>query len=124
MHIILVDWKINCGEEKEFKRYWREDSCVADRSRMVGEFLSSISEVGDYPWITWDLSKDGDYTRFINVGLWADANAYEEQIRNYFNPNGEKKPFEFKIRQRALLSPKCWRMGDFQLATDDSDGVL
>lgn len=125
MHIILVDWKIIPGKEDDFKQYWRETLPVDDRSRMIGEFLSSVSKEDQYPWITWDLSEDGDYTRFINVGLWADAEAFQEQIGKYFNPvDGSTKPFEFKIRHRALLSPECWRMGDWNLPIHDSGGVL
>ena len=120
-----MDWKIIRGKENEFKQNWRAALTVDDRSRMIGEFLSSISKGDEYPWITWDLSEDRDYTRFINVGLWADAEAFQEQIGKYFDPaDGTKKPYEFEVRRRALLSPECWRMGDWNLPFHDSGGVL
>lgn len=124
MQIVLVDWKIILGKEEAFKQDWKTSLPVNDRARMVGEFLSVISEETKYPWITWDLTVCDKYTRFINVGLWADADAFQDQIGQYFNPDGGEKPYEFEIRRRALLSPECWRMGDWQLPVHDSGGVL
>jgi len=68
--------------------------------------------------------RDDEATRFINVGLWADAEAFHDQIGKYFNPAGGLLPFEFKLRLRALISPDCWRMGGWTLPTSDSEGVL
>lgn len=125
MHIVLVDWKINLGQEDEFKREWRSALPIYDRRRMTGEFLSEVcARDGSYPWITWDLAIDPRYKRFINVGLWADAEAFHAQVGRYFDPAGGKKPFEFELRQRALLRPDCWRMGDWPLPVHDSGGVI
>lgn len=124
MHIILVDWKIISGREEEFKAKWRSGLPVNDRSKMIGEFLSSVSRSDRYPWITWGLAEDGRYSRFINVGLWSDADAFHDEIGRYFNPEGGKMDFEFEVRTRALLTPECWRMGDWKLPIHDSGGVL
>lgn len=124
MQIVLVDWKIIPGQEDQFLQEWRSGLPVNDRSRMVGEFLSRVTRDERYPWITWDLTGDGNFARFINVGLWADAESFHEQIARYFNPAGGKKHFEFELRRRALLSPACWRMGDWPLPNHDSGGVL
>ena len=123
MQIVFVDWLINFGQEDEFKNYWRTAVPVNDRSKMVGEFLSEPTGIEKYPWITWDL-EHAEAKRFINVGLWADADAFHEQIGRYFKPNGNKLNFEFVIRRRALLTPACWRMGDWPLPIHDSGGVL
>lgn len=124
MQIILVDWKIIVGQENAFKQDWRTALPVNDRAKMIGEFLSVIPKEKKFDWITWDLAELDGYTRFINVGLWADADAFQEQIGQYFKPDGDKRPYEFKIRRRALLTPECWRMGDWKLPIHDSAGVL
>jgi len=127
MHIVLVDWKIIPGKETEeaFKKFWRSGLPVNDRSKMVGEFLSAVtSQSSEYPWITWNLADSDKYTRFVNVGLWADAAAFHGQIGQYFNPENGKMDFEFELRKRSLLSPECWRMGDWPLPKHDSGGVL
>lgn len=124
MQIVFVDWKIRIGEEESFKQDWKTGLPVNYRTQMVGEFLNVVPKNAKYEWITWDLAESGDYTRFINVGLWANAEAFQEQIGRYFNPESGKKPYEFELRRRALLSPECWRMGDWKLPLHDSGGVL
>lgn len=123
MQIVFVDWLIKKGQESEFKSHWRSALPVNDRSMMVGEFLSEPTGHEKFPWVTWDL-RDNDATRFINVGLWSNAEAFHEQIGRYFNPAGGLLPFEFELRRRALLTPACWRMGDWALPIHDSGGVL
>jgi hypothetical protein len=125
MHIVLVDWKIISGQEEDFLRAWRAEMTVNDRARMVGEFLSKVvPRSEEFPWITWDDLIDVTFTRFINVALWADAESFHDQIGRYFNPAGGKQPYEYELRRRALLSPGCWRMGDWRLPVHDSGGVL
>jgi hypothetical protein len=123
MQIVFVDWLIIKGQEKKFKDYWKAALPVEDRSMMVGEFLSEPTEHEKYNWVTWDLRRD-EATRFINIGLWASAEAFHDQIGRYFNPAKGKEDFEFKLRRRALLTPACWRMGDWALPIHDSGGVL
>ncbi len=123
MQIVLVDWFIKKGQESDFKAFWKCALPVEDRSMMIGEFLSEPTGHEKFEWVAWDLRK-ADATRFINVGLWASAEAFHDQIGRYFNPAGGEKPFEFKLRRRALLTPACWRMGDWRLPIHDSGGVL
>jgi hypothetical protein len=91
---------------------------------MIAEFLSEPTGNRNFSWITWDLRSDCGVTRFINIGLWADAQDFQAQIGRYFNPAGGKLDFEFELRRRALLTPRCWRMGDWRLPIHDSEGVL
>ena len=72
LQIVLVDWLIIKGAEPDFKKYWKEAGPVEDRSLMVGEFLSEPDGHEKFPWVTEDL-RNGDASRFINVGLWASA---------------------------------------------------
>ncbi|WP_372623380.1 hypothetical protein [Falsiroseomonas sp.] len=124
MRIVLVDWHITAGKEDDFLAYWRSALPIEDRSRMVGEFLSEPDGHGEFPWVTWDLRSQAGVTRFINVGLWADAEAFHDQVGRYFKPEGRKLPFEEELRRRALLKPRAWRMGDWRLPIHDSGGVL
>lgn len=124
MHIVFVDWKIIKGQENAFKDHWKVALPIQDRSRMVGEFLSEPTGHEHFPWITWDLRSQDGVTRFINVGLWADAQAFDDQAGKYFNPSNGILPFEFELRRRALLTPRCWRMGAWELPVHDSGGVL
>lgn len=124
MQIVFVHWKIIRGCEDAFKRHWRTGLPVNDRTGLVGEFLSEPSGHEKYNWVTWDLRGPDGCTTFINVGLWADAETFHDQIGQYFKPTKGKEDFEFELRQRALLAPACWRMGDWRLPIHDSSGVL
>lgn len=93
---------------------------------MIGEFLSQINQSSDFLWINWDLISEGspaDYTRYINVGIWSDAKAFEQEVSPYFDPAAGKLPFEFELRRRALLTPKAWRTGLAKLPLSDSYNV-
>ena len=77
---------------------------------IVREWWESFSASLPSPtvsWITWDRRGEGEVTRFINVGLWADAQEFHAQIGRYFNPAGGKLDFEFELRRRTLLAPRC-----------------
>ena len=124
MEIIFVHWQIIKGREKEFLEHWKSGLPVNDRAGLVGELLSEPSGHEKYDWVNWDLRGSDALTVFINVGLWANADAFHDQIGKYFNPAGGKFSFEHTIRKRALLTPKCWRMGDWKLPIHDSGGVL
>ncbi len=123
MHIVLVNWKIIPGEESDFELFWKTKVKVEDRSKMVGEYLSKVEPASAFNWITWDLEGAG-YTPYINVGIWADANDFHDQIKAYFKPTNGKADFEHELRTRALLAPELWRTGQFPLPSGDSPGVL
>jgi hypothetical protein len=125
MHILLIEWKIIPGKEDEFKDYWKTKVPVQDRTQLVGEFLSSVNaKTEEFPWVTWNSNKDSSFSHFINVALWANVGAFHRQIGKYFDPAKGKLDFEFELRRRSLLSPECWRMGDWNLPKHDSGGVL
>ena len=109
MHIILVHWKIRLGREEEFLRYWSTLSPVADRSGLIGEFLTRPDEPCPYPWINWHL--DPSYSSFFNVGLWATGAASEEQFGQYIDDTRPPMPFEAQRRARILVSACAWRTG-------------
>lgn len=130
MVIVLIKWKIRAGRKDidDFLNSWRQEAFVQDRRGLIGEFLSEVGTKACFPYITWDVS-DGDDERqeckvFINVGIWADADSFHEQIAQYFNDGNPPKEFEVEPRVRTVLTPKCWRMGDALLPKHDSGGVL
>ena len=76
--------------------------------------------------MTWEFDKaKGDtYKTFVNVAIWDNADAFQEQIGKYFNDDNPLKDFEAERRVRMVLEPVCWRMGDASLPKHDSGGVL
>jgi len=54
MRIVFVDWLIKKGQEPDFKDYWKSKLPIADRSKMIGEFLSQPAGHEKFPWVTWD----------------------------------------------------------------------
>ena len=128
MIIVLIKWKIENKQEKldAFQEFWKQEAVVQDRKGLVGEFLSEIGPRERYDYITWDFEKpEGDACKiFVNVAIWADAGAFQEQIGQYFNDNNPLKDFEAERRVRTVLEPTCWRIGDASLSKHDSDGVL
>jgi hypothetical protein len=124
MQIVFVHWRIIPGREKEFQQHWKFGLPVNDRTGLIGEFLSEPTGHEKYDWVTWDMRSSQRCTTFINVALWKDAETFHEQIGRYFNPERGKEDFEFELRERALLTPRCWRMGDWRLPIHDSGGVV
>ena len=128
MIIVLIKWKIENNQEQidAFQEFWKQEAVVQDRKGLVGEFLSEIGSRERYEYITWNFEKpEGDtYKIFVNVAIWADADAFQEQIGQYFNDKRPLMAFEAERRVRTVLEPACWRMGDASLAVHDSGGVL
>ncbi len=122
MHIILVDWRIRKGQEKLFVGFWKSDLHIENRSHMIGEYLSEVNKPGDFLWIDWNMLSDSNEqlcTRYINVGIWQHASAFEQEVGSYFRPVEGRMPFEFELRRRALLTPKAWRTGLASLPKGD-----
>jgi hypothetical protein len=101
-------------------RHWASHP---DCRRLLIQIVALHTGHEKFPWVTEDL-RNGGASRFINVGLWASAEAFHEQIARYFDPAAGKRSFEFELRRRALLTPACWRVGDWRLPIRDSSGVL
>ena len=125
MVIVLVHWKIKPNRVADFLEYWRKVATVQDRAGLIGEFLSEACHASEFPWITWDLTGHDDVHRsFINVGMWAKAEDFHDQIAKYFRDGASPQDFEHQPRVRTVLRPRCWRMGDSSLPVHDSGGTL
>jgi hypothetical protein len=127
MIVALIHWRIKADAEnvQTFLDFWRTQAKVNDRSGLVGEFLSEPGSVKQFPYITWHLDAEalGDHKPYVNVAFWSDAEAFREQIAQYFNDGAEMKPFEKYRRRRIVLKPDSWRMGNARLPEKDSEGV-
>ena len=127
MIIVLIQWKIKPAPKmvEKFLKFWKEAAVVSDRRGLIGEFLTDANSTAEYSWITWQLTGcEGKYRSFVNVGYWNSAKEFHAQIGKYFETSTGLKEFEAEPRKRAVLTPKCWRMGDSTLPIHDSGGVL
>ncbi len=126
MIIALIYWKIKPGCEKNFFEFWKTKAVVHDRAELMGEFLSAPVSPEELDYITWKLRCDDDidHIPFVNIGLWADAQAFHDQIAVHFNDEGIIEPFEAARRVRTILRPQEWRLGDKELPIHDSGGVM
>ena len=122
LRMVVVHWKIKQGREAEFLDYWAQRSVVADRSGLVGEFLSSVEDRGRFPWINMQTVSTS-YTSFFNIGIWRDAAAFEDQIGKYIDNSRPPLPFEAERRERVLLQPERWRIGRTALSLADQPNV-
>lgn len=123
MVVVLVKWKIKPGYEDEFLKRWREKFKIDDPRGLVGEFMC---EPGSQDYITWSLPDPDDppCKVFVNVGIWADDEAFRQQVEPKFKDDREPEPFEAARRVRIVLHPTCWRMGSAELPDKSSVGVL
>ena len=117
MRIVLVDWRIIKGQESLFLDYWSRRETIEDRSGLIGEFLSRVQDRAQFPWITCELSPE--WTCFVNVGLWRDAEAFQDQIGWRLDDARPKMPFEYERRRRTFLGPQRWRFGGTAIPTAD-----
>ncbi|MDE2229788.1 MAG: hypothetical protein KGL11_12215 [Alphaproteobacteria bacterium] len=127
MIIVLIHWRIKPEQEHidAFLEFWRTKATVEDRTGLVGEFLSETMTPKDFPYITWHMDPDtlGDHKSFVNAGIWADEEAFHEQIGKNFNDDKPMLPFEKYRRRRIVLRPNSQRIGMAKLPSVDSAGV-
>lgn len=120
----IIEWKIKKGMEKDFLDYWATKSTLADRTGLVGEFLSSEGEAtGQFPWINWQTRSTPEYTVYYNVGIWKSSKDYVEQIGKFADNSRSPMPFEYDHRRRVLVDPVEWRRGPVALPDADAPGV-
>ena len=127
MIVALIHWRVRPDEHSiaAFLDHWRTNNTIGDRSGLMAEFLSDSLPMTDFPYITWHLDAEslGNFKSYVTVGLWQDADAFREQVANYFNDTKPMLPFEQYRRRRVIFNPVHWRIGDASLPITDSDGV-
>ena len=123
--IALIHWRIKLDGSDEFLQHWRENNRIEDRSGLIAEFLSDSLKPSDLPFITWHLDEQslGNFRSYVTVGIWADGDAFAEQIAQYFNDDKPMLPFEQFRRRRVVFKPVEWRIGGAVMPDSDTPGV-
>lgn len=119
--IVVVEWRIKKGREQDFLDYWSTKATVADRTGLVGEFLSRVEDRNQFPWMVWDL--DSNWTTFLNVGFWRTGSDFHEQIGRFIDNAKPPLDFEAQKRRRVLIAPERWRVGETPFPVSDAAGV-
>ena len=124
--IALIHWRIKPDRVDEFLAHWREKNRITDRSGLIAEFLSDSLKPSDLPFITWHLDEQslGNFRSYVTVGIWADSDAFADQIAKYFNDDNPMLPFEQFRRRRVVFEPVEWRIGESAMPEGDTPGVL
>ena len=119
--IVLVEWRIKKGREQEFLDYWATRATVADRSGLIGEFLSRVEDRTQFPWVVWNL--DPNWTTFVNVGFWRSNADFNEQIGRFIDLSRPPLDFEAQGRRRLYVVPERWRIGASPFIAGDHPDV-
>jgi hypothetical protein len=125
MIIVMIHWRIKPSEEAvhRFFDFWQNIATIKDQSGLVGEFLSEPLPAEQVPFKVNDLSSMSDelpYISFVNVGFWRDMQTFHQQVGKYFNDENPPLEFEQYHRERTILEPKEWRIGNYELPTQSS----
>jgi hypothetical protein len=125
MVIVLIHWRIKPTPEAEaaFLEFWSTQAKVDDKTQLLGEFLSAPLPAADFPFKVDDLSSghsEGNCKHFVNVGMWENWNAFNEQVGKYMNDSKPILPFEAERRTRTVLEPQQWRVGSTSLPSKGS----
>lgn len=130
MVIVIVRWYIKKGKETDFKNIWIEKMEPTIKTGLFREFFSKPVDIVNEKYHTLDV-ESRHYTTFINVGVWKDVSSFDEAIGSFIpdrdKPDLEKYPekenkelievfdFEFKLRERIVMTVEEDRMGNWQL---------
>ena len=136
MVVIMVHWLIKRGVENEqaFRAMWQQ-MAVDPNTGLYREFLTKAEEAEDPKFNTFSLT-DPAYLTYINIGFWKDVASFDAAVGKYIAQPELRKPlegslkdtemlavyrhkFEFKIRERIILSKVLDRSGG--IAFPDAD---
>lgn len=136
MIVIMVHWLIKPGIENEqaFKAMW-ESMTVDPNSGLYREFLTKTEVAEDSKFNTFSLTNPA-YVTYINIGFWKDVASFDAAVGKYIAGPELRKPlggsmkdtemlavyrhkFEFKIRERIILSKVSDRQGALQFPQAD-----
>lgn len=119
MKVILIRWYINKGMESDFISYWKYNMAISKGKGLHRETLCEVdSETADPKFHTFDIEHPL-YTTFVNVGMWDSVDSFDKAVtKSFIKPaihQGDDRflhltKFEFKIRERIVLTAK-WSRG-------------
>ena len=114
MIVILVNWLISKGKEKDFVERWHKMT-VESGSGLYREILAQLDMDTNPKFHTFSLG-DPFYSTFINIGMWESVEHFDKAIGKYIpeatifeDDKGIRRysisleEFEFKLRERVVL---------------------
>ena len=124
MIIVVIYWKIKLGNEhrRAFLDHWEKTLTIPKRSHFVGEFLSQpvSAEDADFPSGLLGLPSSSAYQSFFNVGIWSDMESFKQQVIDpHVGQTPKPEHFEYEFRERLVLAPVSWRIGQGTLPSCD-----
>ncbi len=124
MEIILVHWPIKEGKAEEFEKHWKMMMNVEGKEGFYREILTKPVPKPDPKFNTFSIT-DRNYHTYINIGFWRSIEDFERAVRETMpktsqatDPEKRKikqsielEDFEFKLRERIVLTPIAERGG-------------
>jgi hypothetical protein len=122
MVVILVNWLIHPGKEDDFIESWKKMTVGPD-SGLYREILTTVNPSNANPKFHTYSVGDPFYTTYINIGIWESLEHFDKAIgpkipsAEFFEKDGRMKysieleAFEFKLRERVVLSVVADRGG-------------
>lgn len=124
MVIILIHWQIKKGQELAFEEYWKTLMNVEHKKGFYRETLTTPLTMSDAKFNTWSIPNP-NYSTYINIGCWSSVEDFERAVQETMpkasqatDPTSgrtkhivELEPFEFKVRERIVLTPIAERGG-------------
>ena len=112
MVVILIHWLIKTGCEATFIEFWENQMKIPRDTGLYREILTKVNgEVDDPKFHTFSVESP-HYSTFINLGIWKTLDDFDKQVGEYIPKTSidgnkqtiELKDFEFKIRERVVLT--------------------
>jgi heme-degrading monooxygenase HmoA len=124
MVIILIYWQIKEEKAEEFEKYWKMLMNVETKKGFYREILTKPVTMSDPKFNTFSIT-DRNYRTYINIGFWNSIGDFERAVRETMPISSqvtdpasgrikqtiELEPFEFKVRERIVLTPVSERGG-------------
>ncbi|HEY3975142.1 MAG TPA: hypothetical protein VGM18_19200 [Candidatus Sulfotelmatobacter sp.] len=137
MMIILVYWQIKEDRVEEFEKYWKTLMNVELKKGFYREILTKPVAMSDPKFNTFSIT-DRNYRTYVNIGFWSTVEDFERAVQETLpkasqttDPASgrtrqaiELEPFEFKLRERIVLTPIWERGGSLPNVSGLEDGAV
>ncbi len=135
MVIILVYWQIKEDRVEEFEKYWKTLGNVEGKKGFYREILTEPVAQSDSKFNTLSMT-DRNYRVYMNLGFWNSVEDFENAVRETMPKTSqttasgrtkqviELEPFEFKLRERIVLTPIAERGGSLPDVSDLEDAGM
>ncbi len=131
MEIILVYWQVKEDKAEEFENHWKMMMNVEGKKGFYREILTKPVTKPDPKFNTFSIT-DRNYRTYINIGFWSSIEDFERAVQQTMpkaspttDPQSgrtkqsiELEPFEFKLRERVVLTPIAERGGHLPDVSD------